>query len=74
MLAQVAAGCGSVIVCRASPSQKAAIVRMMMRYELDTAAAGGGGPIGRWARRYNRRNEKKMLASGDCDPQPLVLL
>ena len=33
-LAAVAAGCASVIVCRASPSQKAAVVRMMMEYEV----------------------------------------
>ena len=30
----MAAGCASVIVCRASPSQKAAVVRMMMEYEV----------------------------------------
>ena len=33
-LAGVAAGCASVVVCRASPSQKAAVVRMMMEYEV----------------------------------------
>lgn len=33
-LAAVAAGCASVVVCRASPSQKAAVVRMMMEYEV----------------------------------------
>lgn len=66
LLAEVAAACGSVIVCRASPSQKAAIVRMMMDYELRAAeAAGGGGALGRFTRRYKRRMENKMLAIGD---------
>jgi hypothetical protein len=40
-LAAVAAGCASVIVCRASPSQKAAVVRMMMEYEVTTGSCIG---------------------------------
>ena len=34
VLAQLGAQCGSVVICRASPSQKAAIVRMMAEYEV----------------------------------------
>lgn len=65
-LAQVASRCSSVIVCRTSPSQKASIVRMMADYELRAAeGAGGGGFLGRWARRYKRRMENKMLSIGD---------
>jgi len=33
-LAKVGAQCGSVVICRSSPSQKAAIVRMMSEYEM----------------------------------------
>ena len=33
-LAQVGAQCGSVVICRSSPSQKAAIVHMMSEYEM----------------------------------------
>ena len=33
-LARLAARCSGVVVCRASPAQKAAIVRLMARYEL----------------------------------------
>ena len=36
MLAQLGAQCGSVVICRASPSQKAAIVRMMAEYEVSS--------------------------------------
>ena len=31
---QVGAQCSSVVICRSSPSQKAAIVRMMSEYEM----------------------------------------
>ncbi len=33
-LAAVGAQCGSVVICRSSPSQKASIVRMMSEYEM----------------------------------------
>jgi hypothetical protein len=33
-LARVGAQCGSVVICRSSPSQKAAIVQMMSEYEM----------------------------------------
>ena len=38
-LAQVGAQCGSVVICRSSPSQKAAIVRMMSEYEMSQVRA-----------------------------------
>jgi len=48
---------------------QARIVRMMMDYELKTAEQGKGsllpGSMGRWARRYKRRMENKMVAIGD---------
>ena len=34
LLAQLGSQCGSVVICRASPSQKAAIVRMMAEFEV----------------------------------------
>lgn len=34
-LAQLASGCAAVVVCRASPSQKAAIVRRMKRFRIE---------------------------------------
>lgn len=37
VLAQLGAQCGSVVICRASPSQKAAIVRMMAEYEVSSS-------------------------------------
>ena len=54
----------------AGPSlAQARIVRMMMDYELKTAEQGKNsmlpGSLGRWARRYKRRMENKMLAIGD---------
>jgi len=48
---------------------QARIVRMMMDYELKTAEQGKNsilpGAMGRWARRYKRRMENKMVAIGD---------
>ena len=42
---------------------------MMMDYELKTAEQGKNsilpGAMGRWARRYKRRMENKMVAIGD---------
>mmetsp|Transcript_7573 Transcript_7573/g.22355 ORF Transcript_7573/g.22355 Transcript_7573/m.22355 type:complete len:1298 (+) Transcript_7573:304-4197(+) len=64
-LAAVAAGCASVIVCRASPSQKAAVVRMMTQYEDRVAEVGARTAWGRWLRRYRRRMAFKMLSIGD---------
>ena len=38
-LAAVCARCGAVVICRSSPSQKAAVVRMMSEYEMGQASA-----------------------------------
>lgn len=38
-LAAVCARCGAVVICRSSPSQKAAVVRMMAEYEMSQARA-----------------------------------
>lgn len=46
-LAELSSRCSSVVVCRSSPSQKAAIVRMMMEYELRKAAGNSWG-LWRW--------------------------
>ena len=43
-LAALASRCSGVVVCRASPAQKAAIVRLMARHEL----------FGEQARRHRR--------------------
>ena len=37
VLADVCARCGAVVICRSSPSQKAAVVRMMSEYEMSQA-------------------------------------
>lgn len=53
-LAELGAQCGAVVICRASPSQKAAIVRLMTQYELKVAEKGSKGLL-RWIRRQARR-------------------
>jgi len=63
-LALLGSRCGAVVVCRASPSQKAAIVRMMKRFEADQAAGDSIGLI-RWYRHYQRDINSKMLSIGD---------
>ena len=39
LLAQLAHGCSGVVVCRASPSQKAAIVLMMKHFQAQQLSA-----------------------------------
>ncbi|GAB4813241.1 hypothetical protein N2152v2_000287 [Parachlorella kessleri] len=46
-LAELSSRCAGVVICRSSPSQKAAIVRMMMDYELRKAAGNSWG-LWRW--------------------------
>ncbi len=53
-LAELGAQCGAVVICRASPSQKAAIVRLMTQYELKVAEKGSTGIL-RFIRRQARR-------------------
>ena len=58
-LAELAALCGGVVVCRASPAQKAAIVRMMARHKQQRLHVRPRPEVGlgRWsaARRPRRR-------------------
>ena len=49
-LAELGEKCSSVVVCRASPSQKALVVRMMMNHELRKAGGDLGGIRG-WINR-----------------------
>eukprot|EP00191_Tetraselmis_sp_GSL018_P012504 CAMPEP_0177598192 /NCGR_PEP_ID=MMETSP0419_2-20121207/12185_1 /TAXON_ID=582737 /ORGANISM="Tetraselmis sp., Strain GSL018" /LENGTH=1412 /DNA_ID=CAMNT_0019090555 /DNA_START=264 /DNA_END=4502 /DNA_ORIENTATION=- len=63
-LAKLGSLCASVVVCRASPSQKASIVRMMKSYEKQQAASGARR-LKAWYRRFQRDIQSKMLAIGD---------
>ena len=63
-LAVLAAHCSGVVVSRSSPSQKAAIVKMMTEYEMWRAAGTKRG-LARWYARYKRRMQGKMLSIGD---------
>ena len=63
-MAQVVARCSGVVISRSSPSQKAAVVSMMMEYEMGKAAGTSRG-IRRWYKRYRRRLQGKMLSIGD---------
>lgn len=63
-LALLAAHCRGVVVSRSSPSQKAAVVKMMAEYEMAQAAGGRRG-LSRWYARYKRRMQGKMLSIGD---------
>ena len=60
----LAAHCSGVVVSRSSPSQKAAIVKMMTEYEMWRAAGTKRG-LARWYARYKRRMQGKMLSIGD---------
>lgn len=53
-LAHLGSLCSAVVVCRASPSQKANIVSMMRQYELDLVQRNRKGPIGRWLAKLDR--------------------
>merc|ERR1719375_868861 len=55
--------CTSVLVCRASPSQKAKVVQMVRDYKLKSS-----NQLSKWGRslnRFNRHCEPKMLGIGD---------
>ena len=55
--------CTSVLVCRASPSQKAKVVQMVRDYKLKSSSQ-----LSKWGRflnRFNRHCEPKMLGIGD---------
>lgn len=52
-LAYLGSLCSGVVVCRSSPSQKAAIVRIMREFELRKLEEGPGGPLLQFFRRKN---------------------
>ena len=54
ILAEVGAHCASVVICRASPSQKAAVVAMMSEWELKQAGGRGRGVAAWWRRKRFR--------------------
>jgi phospholipid-transporting ATPase len=54
-LASLGSLCSAVVVCRASPSQKANIVTMMRERELRLAMEQSGSRIGRWFAKFHRR-------------------
>lgn len=54
ILAQLGSHCGAVVICRASPSQKAAIVHMMDEFELRRAGGRSRGLLGAWRRTLYR--------------------
>eukprot|EP00803_Ostreobium_quekettii_P002905 evm.model.scf_903.4 EVM.evm.TU.scf_903.4 scf_903:32108-44084(+) len=63
-LADLASMSGAVVVCRSSPSQKAAIVRVMDEFEM-RKAEGTGNFISRWFRKQDKKIKSKSLAIGD---------
>ncbi|CAK0743492.1 hypothetical protein CVIRNUC_001474 [Coccomyxa viridis] len=63
-LARVGAQCGSVVICRSSPSQKAAIVHMMSEYEMSQAEGRSTG-LYKWYKRQMRKQAGRMLSIGD---------
>jgi len=63
-LALLSSMCASVVVCRASPSQKASIVLMMKRFEAQQAAGKSRG-LWRWLKVLERGIHGKMLSIGD---------
>jgi magnesium-transporting ATPase (P-type) len=63
-LALLGSQCESVVICRASPSQKAAIVKMMRRFEVGRAVGNSTG-LKRWILQEHKRLSGKMLGIGD---------
>ena len=64
-LAAVGAACAAVVVCRSSPSQKAAIVTMTRTHEASLAAEGASNRVAAWYRRAMRQQSGRMLSVGD---------
>lgn len=54
LLAELGSKCTAVVVCRASPSQKANIVTMMRQYELDLVQKRCRTGLGRWFAKQRR--------------------
>ena len=63
-LAALGARCGSVVICRASPAQKAGIVNMMREHEATSAVGRARGALA-WYRRAMRTQAGRMLSVGD---------
>lgn len=63
-LAELASICGAVIVCRSSPSQKAAIVKVMNDFEMRKAEGKGPGFV-KWLRKQDKKIKSRSLAIGD---------
>ena len=62
-LAVLAARCCGVVVSRSSPSQKAAIVKMMTKYELWKATGDRRGLVA-WYMRHRRRLQVRLCLVG----------
>ena len=56
--------CGSVVICRSSPAQKAAVVRMMMEYEMSQAEGNSKGLI-KWYRRQMKKQVCDFIPGSD---------
>jgi magnesium-transporting ATPase (P-type) len=63
-LAALGARCSAVVICRASPSQKAGIVNMMRAHEASRAVGRARGALA-WYRRAMRAQAGRMLSVGD---------
>lgn len=64
LLAELGTYCRSVCVCRASPSQKACIVKLMKEHEMKLAVGNATGVVAR-KRRFEKQVSSKMLSIGD---------
>ena len=64
LLAELGSYCSGVVVCRASPSQKACIVKLMRDHEFKLAVGSGTGLVA-WKRKFDKRTAGKMLSIGD---------
>jgi phospholipid-translocating ATPase/phospholipid-transporting ATPase len=54
LLAELGTYCRSVCVCRASPSQKACIVKLMKEHEMKLAVGNATGVVA-WKRRFEKQ-------------------
>ena len=61
-LAALGSKCTAVVVCRASPSQKANIVTIMRDYELRLAQATSRTGLGRWFAKLQRNLGVRLCA------------
>ena len=61
-LAELGARASAVVVCRASPSQKAAIVALMREWELRQMTGGRRSAAGRWIAKRKRKMQARDCA------------